>query len=315
MKTRTISPALLVPIVLVLGAFGWFGYSYYAAGEAVSAERRKLLEHVEIELNKEVVDDSELSRLMSRIRGLEDHATAPDLLAAQARIELFRDRPERAVELFASVASEPGAAPADQGLAARILLRRHEAGLPNRGDAVLMLEQALAFADLAHAHSNDPEDLMRCWLAAMRLADKERIDEFAERIVAEHPESTAARFVRFWREFSLTSSLDDLELVRRDFEVPPAELDAMLALLMLTGNDLDGAVSLVESLLARFAGVVEVRVTAALVFHACVEGSPEGSPQRAQWAARRNAQLDWLLEQARPDDDRRPRWAATRQQN
>ncbi|MCA8948406.1 MAG: hypothetical protein KDE27_02820, partial [Planctomycetes bacterium] len=136
MKSRLSSPALLVPVVLILAALAWFGYQYYAGVAARAADRARLLEHIAIELAKERPDSSELSRLVARIEEFPDHATAADLLGARARIELERGRPERAVELFLPVATSPAASAADRGLAAQMLLARHAGGLPSRADAV-----------------------------------------------------------------------------------------------------------------------------------------------------------------------------------
>lgn len=314
MKTRrsVLSPGLLVPLGLVLLALCYFGYQWYADGQRVVDERRKLLDHIAIELDKEVPDASELSRLTARIQKLSDHDSAPDLMAAVARIELARGRPERAYAQFVPVASRPGALPVHKSLAAEILLRHHQAGVASRGDALLMLEQALLFGDQAHDASDEVADLMRAWLAAMRMSDKERVDVFASRIEAEHPESAAHRLVGLCRHFSLQTDRNDVELVRAEFDQSVAEIEAMLAMLILSGGDVPAAVTHTEGMLSKSPGIVEVRWAAAVVFHACVAGSVADSGDRAQWSIRRNAQLDWLIDHGAPDDARRPKWAAMR---
>ncbi|MCA8954023.1 MAG: hypothetical protein KDE27_31225, partial [Planctomycetes bacterium] len=97
---------------------------------------------------------------------------------------------------------------------------------------------------------------------------------------------------------------------------PLPEFEVMHTTRLLLGEqDVEGAVARIESALARFGGVLDVRVAAALVFHACAEGSAQESAERAQWINRRNAQLDWLLAQAAPEDERRIAWAATLRMN
>ncbi|MCR9247916.1 MAG: hypothetical protein NXI31_23040 [bacterium] len=307
-----LSPALLVPILLVLAACGWFVYQWFAADAAVQAEREKLLGHIAIELDKDQPDTEELARLVARIKEFEDHATAPDLAAAHARIELHRDRSERAAELFLPIASTPGARPEHCGLAARILTRRHESGLPDRGSAVVMLEQILEFAERAYGSSGSSEDLLFCWLAAMRLSDKARTIQFAERLTGDHPGSAATEFVELSNGFGPTTELDAIDRVRNQFARPQAELEAMLALAMHFQKDLPGAIAQVEKTLSAFPGVVEVRVVAAAVFAACAAGTAEQAGGNASWVRRRNAQLDWLLENAASEDPRRQGWVTAR---
>lgn len=308
------SPVLLVPIALVVLVAGWFGYKWYAGIQEQAAERQKLLADLDTELAKEPIDGSELTLLLTRIHRLPDHESANDLLAAQARIELARGRPEKAADLFLPVASRPGAAPAEQALGALILLRRHEAGAADRPAATLLLEQALAMAENAYAASADVADVMHAWLAAMRLSNKEQNEKFAARILAAHEDSAAARFVQLCRSWQPTTARDAIDRVRAEFSPPPAELDAMLAVSELAAGNVQAAIAAAEAVLAKAPGVVEVRDAVGKVFHVCVLGSAEGAPERVTWVVRRDAQIDWLLAQAAPEDPRRAAWIAMRSQ-
>ncbi|MCA8975895.1 MAG: hypothetical protein KDC98_14330, partial [Planctomycetes bacterium] len=277
MKPSPLNPTLIGAVVLVLGICGWFGYQWFAAQKAMAAERDRILLGIAVELRRSPLDTAELSRLMAAIKKLEDHATAPDLLAAQARVELARGRPERAGDLFLKVAARPGAAAEDQGLAAEILLRQHASGLSDRSAAVAMLEEVMTYSGNAYAASEDDADLMRSWLAALRLADKDRSKEFADRILDRHPGSPAAAFVGVVRAFSTAMPPGELDAVRERFEPVPPELDAMAAVVALQAGNVKEALRLAEPLLTAAAGIVDARVTCLAVFHACALGSAAGS--------------------------------------
>lgn len=308
------TPALLGALVLVVVILGWFGYQWISARQALAAERAKILEGVAVELAREPLDTSELSQLMARIKKLEDHAMAHDLLEAQARIELARGRPERAADLFLPVASMPGATPTAQGLAARILLLRHQGGVADRTTAVGMLEEAIGYAQNSHRESGDVGDLLVAWLAAMRLSDSDRSKQFGERIASDHAGTDAADLVAVSKSFTLTTSRADLDVVRGGFDDPPPEIDAMITMVELQAGDLAEARSVVEPLLLRASGIVEVRLAAAAVFHVCALGSDAAGHDRAQWTLRRDTQLDWLLGHAAADDARRQKWRQMKSQ-
>ena len=315
MKNRVVRlRALGGAALLVLGVICWFGYQWYAGVQAVAAERAEVLQGLDAQLALDSPDDGALSQLMGRIRKLEDHGTAPDLLAAQARVELRRGRPERARDLFLPIASVPGAAAADQGLAARILLRCHAAGLPDRSAAHALLEDALAFALVAYADSDDPDDLLRAWLAARRLSDGDRGDELAGRILDECDGTPAAALVRAVQSFSTRMPRGQLDAVRAELTEPCAELDAMIAMVELEARNLEEARRVVEPLLVEAAGVVDARWATAVVFHAFALGSAAQSDDRVKWLRRRDVQLDWLMDHAVADDPRRSRWDQMRAQ-
>lgn len=307
-------PTLLVPIVLVVAAGGWFGYQWYAADAAVAAERAKLLDHIAIELAKDNPDSSELSLLVARIKEFEDHTTAPDLLAALTRIELERENVQRAYDLFAPVLGGPVVSPDNAALGATVLLRRQAAGMPDRGSSVKLLEEAIPLARQAYDDTGAPVHLLRCMLAAMRLSDKERAAQFGDRLLAENGGSAAAEFVNLVRKFSDTTARVDLLSVQDRIAEPVGEIDAMLALLELHRTDVETAAKQIERALGLYPGIIEVRVVAAAIFAAGVAGNAEGSPERQRWRVRRDAQLDWLLEHAAPDDPRREGWGMARQQ-
>jgi hypothetical protein len=303
---------LLVPVALLALAGAGLLWQQVAAARQRAADRTQLLADVAAETGKPEPDGSELSRLAARLQKQEDAHTAADLIVAVARIELARDRPDRAFALLDPIASAPGAAPADQRLAAVVQLRRHAAGLSDVVRAAGALRQVIAFAEAAYAESRDAADLLMAWQAAVRLPDAERSAQFAEQIVRDHAGTPAALLVALQRDFAPELPRERIDAVRREFDVAPPELDAMAALVALQGGDVAAAVAIVEPLLARAAGVVDVRIAAALVLHACVAGSDAGSEARAGWVARRDAQLDWLREHAPADHAMRPTWQAMR---
>lgn len=304
-------PVVFVPLALVVLALVAFGVQLYLGRKAGVAERDQLMADVQTAVAAHPVDGSELSRLVARLRRLPDCETAHDAVAAMARIELARDRPRRAAELFVGIASQPGAPPAQQRLAAEILLRVQEAGAGEPEAAAGLLRQVLAFAETAYRDSTDPADLLRAWLAAFRLGDGERAAGLAKRLAEGHAEAPATRFVQLVQTFA-PDQRREVEAVAAAFDVPPVEVDAMHVVTLLDARDLDAALAAAEAMLLRSPGVVEVRWAAALVFHGCAMGSAEGSEQRASWLRRRDAQLDWLSHNAPAEDKRRERWAALR---
>jgi hypothetical protein len=175
-----------------------------------------------------------------------------------------------------------------------------------------MLQQTMAFAAAAYADGHDADDLLIGWLAANRLPDAEREKNFAEQLRADHAASPGARLAQCKQSFRLDMPLAEITSLRAEFAQPPAELDAMQTALVLQQGDLRGAVAIAEPALQRAPGVDSVRHITAIVFHACVKGHPESPEERAAWAARRDAQLDWLDAHALPDDERRAVWAAMR---
>lgn len=303
-------PAVLVPLLLAVVAAGYFVFQWLQGRSERAELRAQLLQDVQTAASKRPVETDELSRLMAKLTKFDDFETDRDLLAAQARIELARGRVDRAFEMFAPIASQPGATPAEQRLAASLGLRRHQQGLPDRATAAGALAQVLQFADTAYRDGQDPADLTVAWLAAMRLADTARADALAGQLLANHAASPGAKLVQMLREFREDRPRRELDELRAEFDDAPGEIDAMTSLVVLQSGDLTGALSVAEGALLRASGLLAVRWAAALVFHARALG--ESEPARAQWLARRDAQLDWLAERAPEDDDRRPRWASMR---
>lgn len=132
-----------------------------------------------------------------------------------------------------------------------------------------------------------------------------------QRIVAAHPDTPAAQLVQLAATFQ-PSMLREVETTFAAFEVPPAELEAMRVVALLASGAVERAVTAAEALLARAGGVLSGRWASALVFHARTLGQAEDSDERRRWAARRDVQLDWLIERAAVDDVRRAQWAEMR---
>ncbi len=306
------NPAVLVPIVLVVLAIGYFAYQWIQARSDLAASRAQLLQDIQVVTRKRPLDGDELSRLVAKLTKIEGYATERDTVAAMVRIELARGRIDRAAEMFAPIANLPGATPAEHRLAATVMLRRHELGLPDRASAVGVLEQVVTFAESAYADGQDAADLTTAWLAASRLGNAARADGFAAQLQANHAGSPGAKFAKLVHDFRLEMPREEIDAVRREFDEPPAEIDAMLAMVVLQGGDMPGALALVEPALVRAPGLVEVRYAAAVVFHVCVLSSATGSEPRAGWVVRRDAQFDWLVAQAPVDDLRREKWSTMR---
>lgn len=295
-----------VAAVLVVVALGAHAYGQFRASARQAEARAALLASIDREIKATPVDGSELSRLVVQLQKLPDHETASDLLAAFARIELARDRPERALALFGNRASAPGASPAEQGLGAEILLRVQESGAHD-ATATGLLRQAVAFAQAAYEASGDPGDLLRAWQAASRLGDDPAAKDVAARLVERHGGSPAARLVQLAASFDPANAAA-VAALRTEFARVPVELEAMHVLAVLQSTALEDAAAAAEALLLRGAGVLAARWAAALVFQACALTYAEGSAERGSWVARRDTQLDWLLANSPPGDVRRGTW-------
>ncbi len=321
MKKRSspwLSPAVLVPIALVVLAAGYFAFQMVQGRMARDAERTQWLVDVETETKRRPLNSDALSDLVARLQKLDDHATARDLVAGLASIELARGRVPRAAELFLPIANQPGASPAEQRLGARILLNQYEQGTADRSTAQGMLQQVMAFSANAYSDGQDVVDLTREWLAASRLPDAARARQVAGQLQQNHASSPGAQLAKMTADFRLDLPEADLEMLRRDFDAAPwdgvpVEIEAMLALVVLQAGDMPKAVRIVEPALQRVSGVMAIRWAGALVFHACALGSPVDSAARQGWLVRRDAQLDWLSAQAPVDDERRPQWATMRE--
>lgn len=306
-------PAVLVPVafLLLLGA-GYGVMQWLAAGEAAAA-RSKLLADVEASAQKRPPDLDELQRLLVWIEKLPDHATARDALAAKARILLVRDRAEAARALFGSIASQPGATAAEQGLGARILLRVHEGGVVEGAEAMGMLEQVMQMTEVSYRETRSPDDLLRAWQAAERAGQVDRARALAKALADDHADTAAAKFVQFALRFDPKVGAAAVAAAMADCVPAPVEGAAMLAFAQLQDGDVPAAVSTVEAALARAPGVGVVRWAAAVVFHACVLGSAAGSAERARWVERRDAQLVWVARQPGIDEARAKQCAQMRE--
>lgn len=308
-RSVLLRPVVIAPIAVLLVALAVLLWQRQQQLGALQQEREQFLALVVSATSRAEPDSAELSRLTADLAKYADRDLAPDLLAAGARIELARNRPERAHALFGSRAAHPAATAEEQGLGAEILLRHQAAGVRDVSTATGMLRQAQAFAERAFRASDDSLDLLRAWQAASRLGDKEATARHAELLQQAVPGSPAARLGQLAVEFDVESTpLATVEALRAEFVVPPPELEAMRVLLVLQSGDVRGASLAAEALLLRAPGVLVVRLAVAMVFHACVLREPEQSGTRAQWVERRNHQLDWLLAWSPADDGRRAQW-------
>jgi hypothetical protein len=273
-----------------------------------------LLEEVEAALAVSPPDYGVLSRCMAALQKLPDRDTAPDLLAAQAGIELARGRPERAEALFADVFQRPGASPAARRLGARIRLARHATGTLEPAVAAAVLQQVEGYAEEAYQDSRSPDDLLRCWLAALRGGADDRAAAIAARLVAAHAESREARFVQFWTTFQPTAGVQPIDALLSLFDAPPIDAEALRVFALLQAGDVGPATMAAEAALQQAPGVPAIRWAAAIVFHARALGQVDGSEERTRWLRRRDEQLAWTEQVVGLSDERRAQCTVLRAQ-
>lgn len=296
-------PILAVAGVLLCGGGGFWIWSQIRSSRAHAAQREAALAATAAAVAQRPVDADAVGRCLASLRKIEHFDRDRELRAAEAQLELLRDRAEVAEEHFVPLAAEPGASIAEQRLAARILLRRHEADLGDR--AAEVLATIASYSNAAYQADRRPADLLRAWQAAERAGHNDEARRCAAELARDHADSPEHRFVAAALAFGADSGIAAAEQSLAGLEDVPAEFAAMAAQARLGAGDVPAAVRTVDAALARSPGLALVRTVAANVFHACALGSAAGSADRANWAARRDAQLDWL--ERRPDlgDERR----------
>lgn len=302
-KPRGRAAILAVAGVLVLALAGYVGQQWAAARER-DEQRAVLLADVDAALASDPLDLGGLSRLVAQLHKEPDHATDRALRFAEARIEFARNRPERARDLFLDRALEPGAAAVEQSFGARLLLRLHEDGAASGKNPADLLAPAANLAETAHATTRDAGDLLRAWQAAERNGEHARAKGFAAALAEGDADTPAARFVAVAVAFDPAAGVDPVLRAIDALPTPPAEGRAMLAFAQLQQGQLATATTTCGEALARAPGVAVVRFAAAVTFHACALGSAAGSPDRAAWVTKRDAQIAWLLAEPGVAEDR-----------
>lgn len=297
-------------VILVVAIAGYYIFGWWSDNQALAAARGKLLSDTAAELQKDQPSSDVLSKLMAGMVRLPDASTASDLLAAQARIELHRRRPERADKLFGAIASSPTASAAHQSLGARILLAKHEGFGGDKVVAKTMLEQVLMMSERAYGETRDVHDLFRAWQAATRLWDS-RSGDLSGQLQANHAETPQSQLAQLNKEFEPVRDRQAVAELLVDFTTPPAELRAMQTIVTVHNDDIPGALSDAEKHLIASPGIPCVRIALAYVLHICARGHSEESADRAVFVKRRNQQLDWL--DARAPVDKRAKWDPMRQ--
>lgn len=298
----------LALIVMIVGVAGYYAFVSWSENQERAMVRSKLLSATYF--GEDGPSSDELSRLMAGITKLPDASTATDLLAAQARIELQRGRPERAEKLFGAVASNPAASADERSLGARIVLALHEGFGGDLVEAKTMLERVLQMSESAYAETDDVADLFRAWQAAKRVWDP-RAMELAVQLKAEHGESRESGLAQLSTSFEPVRDSDAVEQLVAEFKARPAELRAMQAIVMVHKGDLPGALREAEQDLLVSSGTPCVRIALAYVLHACASGHAAGSADRDVFVGRRDEQLDWLDKRAPVET--RAKWAPMRQ--
>ena len=308
------NPRLLLPVAVILLVLGYYGYQAWQRSADRAAARTQLLTDLQAALQAPEPDGNALSQLMAGLKKLPDHTTSPELLAAQAEIELLRDRPERAESLFATIASQPGATSAQQRLGARILIRRQAGFTGEASAAEAMLQRVVALSETVYRDGGDAGDLLRAWQASKRLGAHERANGFAEQLTTAHADSPAAQLVQLAASFDPASNGAQAEDLELEFRRVPPELAAMLALVQLQRSDVPEAVAAIDTLLLQTPSVPVARYAGAIIYHACALASAAGTVDRERWLGRRDQQLDWLEQRMPADEPLRQRWASMRAQ-
>ncbi|MBL8753624.1 MAG: hypothetical protein JNK15_10005 [Planctomycetes bacterium] len=313
-KSRPIlaRPAVWAPILLLLLAGVGYGVVAWLGAQEAADKRARLLADVDAALQAD--DAAALAHLASLLQKLPDFDTGRDVMAARARMELARGRVEKAAELFLASATAPGAAAAEQAIGVAILLRLHETGIADRAAARGQLEQALTIGESAQAELRSPALLLALWQAAERLQDRDRSKALAQKLAQDHADTPPARFVAFAVGFTPKSGVAAVDAAAAGLVPEPVEAEAMRMFALLDAGDVPQSVTIAERALGRGAGVAVVRAGAAVVFHACVLGSAPGSDDRARWCARRDAQIEWLLQRGDQGAARDPEWTTMRAQ-
>lgn len=297
-------------LVIVLG--GWFAVQAFRGAAAAAAEKERVLAAAAAAAEQQPVDTAQLSRCVVDLQRIDGHDSDPECRFALARIELARDRAERAEELFAAIGGKPDAPPAWQQFVARVLLRRQEGDVGER--TVAVLRQVVELSRSAYAESRDAVDLLRGWQAAVRLADDAASKAFAQQLDSEQADSEAARFVRFASGFEPSQGVAAIAAAAAGIVPEPAEARAMRAMATLHLGDAGAALTLAEAALAYAPGVPSVRQATILAFHAAALGSPASSAERTRWLERRDVQIDWLVALPCWPEDRRVGLRALRDQ-
>jgi hypothetical protein len=278
------------------------------AGEQ-RAVRAQLLEDVRTAVAQESPDGSELSRLVTRIQAQPEAQSDRALVLALARIELCRGRYDRAWEHIMPFATGGGASPEELRFAAELQLHRHAAGVKDaRGTETL--RQVVAAAEAAHASSHEPDDLLLAWQAAVRARDAAEAERLAASLQREHDGSAAAALTVLAKAFDPAQPAAPLDELAGRFRGPLPELDVMRALARVNG-DARGAATLLEPLLRRAPALVEVRAAAAATWHVLAFQAADDA-ERSRLLAQRDAHLQWLLDNAPPDDARLAAWTRLR---
>jgi hypothetical protein len=290
---------LLLGAVAVLGAGAAIGVALWSRAERqrVETEIAALVGEANAELGREELVRSAAAALSGRIA---NHAAArdPRLISARARLELALDRVQNAWELHAELATRDPT-PEDLLLSALILKRR--GGLRGElGDAETAMRSAAAHTD----RTGDPGSLFLAWQCAVRAGLPDQVSRFATQLTTEHSDTIGARLVQALLKDQ--PSADELRALEIEFASAPVqhlapavpeELELALAVLALeSGAGAKEALPRLDRILARDPSWVEARHAAALAYH-----------QLGDRAAR-DSHLQWLLANARPDDQRQDGW-------
>jgi hypothetical protein len=300
MKRRN-RPLVFAVVLLVLAGGG---YGFMVLRESMQEQKRvdQLFGDAERLLADGDRRSAELSRVVARLEDLDVNDRRVAMLLA--RIDVLRERYQRAIDRMDIHLMGATNAVEDRTAALAYLNQ------PLRGGAD-ELERRSAWrrsrehAERAHAQSGEAGDLFLAWQAASRAEDDDNQKRVADQLEREHGSSLEARTVALLlSEDVQIESVDDLA---NEWDVVPIELELARGALLLLGQDYGAAAGRLQELLSRAPNIIKLRHLAAFALHAFAQALPEGAERERQLQLR-NAQLQWLSDNAAADDPRRPQW-------
>lgn len=305
--------AVLVLVVAVVAAAGYFGWRSVSQSRAEAAEVDRLVASAEAVLEREVLDSSVAQSVVREIAARERSTGIPHaaedarLIRVHARLLLAMDRLQAAQKVLDPLvlALEPSVE--DLWIGARILKRLHG----YRGDAGLA-GQAADLAEGHHTATGDVRSLFLSWQCARRADRGDDAERFGEALRSEYGGTPQGKLIAALANESTTvRDLLGLEIEFAtiagplDAPLPPEEVDFAIAFLKLreagqSSEQLTEAIGRLENVLRTFPADADTRHMMAFALH------------RSGERPARDAHLDWLLKNAADDDQRREDWTRMR---
>jgi hypothetical protein len=306
MKANQVVVLLGSLVVLGVGAY-LFQVSRQRA--AVDAQMAQLVSDVEAAAAARPLDTTELSRLWKKVEAAD--ATDPRVALCFGKIELARGRWERAANaLEPRIGIGSDDLPALRAGAEAYMMWAARGG-KDAGDRAVLARRALQLAESAFQLGGTAEDAFACWQCGVRLPDEAVRKRYLDVLQERFADSLQARTASTLAKTELDQPLRPLQDLVREWNPPPVELSLGLAVLELQNQEIEASHKRLEELLSVAPSLLEVRNWAATVFHVLAVSSQGDA--RNRFVSKRDAQLDWLMQNAAPEDARRAKWSELRQ--